>query len=206
MTTTASEILASNITRIAGQDELLAADVQTVIGKNRLNTEAALHSEPSSNVVTVHKYLQLSGSKAWNVNGSSGSPQHFDAGPASGESWFVKKFIFYFTDTGAFSATNFASLGTPLTNGIDITIKSQGTSYAAIINIKDNADLTSFFDSTTSSTATLFSSSNAFVGELIFDNPIKLTQSLGDFFRVSVKDNLTGLDLARASIVGFKSI
>ncbi len=81
----------------------------------------------------LYRYLSLDGTGQGNlanvnmtVDGST-TPVEFYVQPPLGESWYIKRLVIGYKDNNGFSADEFASLGTTLTNGIRILAKS-GTS------------------------------------------------------------------------------
>lgn len=142
-------------------------------------------------------FLMNAGSKLMNVNGSV-TPVNFDFTPASG-AYYVEQISFFIQDTGTQGMADFGALAA-LTNGLLIKTKSNGIENDWQ-NLKDNIDLAMTFHEHAillAAVSTGFLNSNDFfLGAFQFDNPITLKFSTSDFFRATVRDNLTGINNLR---------
>ena len=83
-------------------------------------------------------------SNSYEIQTADGSitPVDFYIAPPSNETWFVTRWMIQIIDTKGFDVTNFASLSTPLTNGLDCLIESNGVQTSFLDHtIKSNSDI-----------------------------------------------------------------
>lgn len=131
------------------------------------------------------------------VNGS-GTPVTFSIAPTSSEIWYVQSVCLTLLDSGAMDYNKFGAI-TALTNGLIFEIKVDG-STTAVCNAQDNMQLMgNFHDSpfTVNSTAGFLSSSDVFMGQMIFEPPFVLKATDSDVLQFRVRDNLTAIDYLR---------
>jgi hypothetical protein len=165
---------------------------------DRLKTDAAVSSIPSSPPIYACNRLRNGGSDSMAVNGSV-TPVNFDWAPASGETWYIETIGLFLQDNGTTLPTNFGSISGGLTNGVDVIIRSNGVEYT-FTNLKTNIDLAMCFRDNyyVPGTSGLFESADIVCSETLFKQPVKLSEATGDFVRFRIRDNLTGLDQFRA--------
>lgn len=136
-----------------------------------------------------------------NVNGTLASPRTFSAGPSGpGGLWYIGGLSLFLQDNGTTSAANFGAVA-GLTNGVLVQVRSGGTTYD-VTTVKNNMDLLLTFnkDRWLPITSGFLETSDVFQGTLAFPLTMKLNQSQGDFIRIQVRDNLTGLDQLRCRV------
>lgn len=153
----------------------------------------------------VDNFKTGGGSKAMNVNGSV-TPVVFSYAPGAGELLAMSHITLALKDEGATPFNVFGALGSALTNGIKIEAVITGTTHL-IATIKDNADLCTRFTFSQNANGAVLSllgisvpqgfgaSNNIFIGSLHFDEPIVVVGDNGDSIKVTVQDNLTGVDI-----------
>lgn len=195
----------SDIVRVTGSDELLAADVSLNLLKNRLHTESSVDPRPSQFVIYKNEFLLNAGSLSMTVNGSV-TPVNFDFTPASGETWFITNLSIHFSDGNTPDPNDFGD-SAGLTNGIDIKARTNGTEYT-IGNCKTNSCIALAFNQHTFSidAAAFLNASDVWLGSMNFEIPITLQNSTSDYFRVTIRDNLTAIDYLRMRIKGYRVV
>jgi len=149
----------------------------------------------------VYKYQPLvnGASKYMNVDGS-GFPIDFLFAPIAGEVILIDQLSLIMIDKGSMKYDVFASIGKQLTNGLSLEIKTNNSVYN-IMNIKDNLDLASFFESPASDRDDSFlDSKDQFRGFSKFKEPIILKGSNGDYIKWIVADKLTKVKTMASSI------
>lgn len=163
---------------------------------------------PSPAGVIVYKAgMLLNGSSgAQNVNGS-GTPVDFDFTPGSGETWYLESLGFLIVDGTTPDPNEYGSLGSALTNGLQILMRVNGTEYE-FTNIQINAHLTTLFTQSGSPLTSLgwLNDADSFFGGLNFQQPIRLTNSTGDYVRFRVRDNLTGISHQYATYKAWRTV
>ncbi len=97
----------------------------------------------------LYRYLSLDGTGGGNlanvnmaVDGSV-TPQEFYVQPPIGKKWYFKRIIVGYKDTNGFSADEFASLGSVLTVGIAIQLKSGDSEVIIDLTATPNFAITS---------------------------------------------------------------
>lgn len=146
-------------------------------------------------------------SKEMNVIGSSGSPIYFSFSPAPTEVWYLEGLSIFLLDSGSPDANEFASLGGlfgggPLTNGLDLEIKSLNSTQL-MCNIKDNMDLSCIFSDFTFSPPTAsgwLNSTDMAVLSIKLDQHSKLDGSQGDYIRFKIQDDLSQVEFLRCYV------
>lgn len=135
------------------------------------------------------------------INGSS-TPVIFKYAPAPGEVLHVSELQIYLSDNGTIVEGGFGS-GIALTNGmlIDSEVNSTITTF---YNVQNNTDLSLTFR--ISPERSQFLTDKNFIGFRVFDPAIILTGDNNDEFRVTIRDNLSGLNLIRATLFAWKAI
>lgn len=145
-----------------------------------------------------------------NVSGSLGTPLIYSYSPVSGTVG-LSKIMFLLEDAGSASLSNFGAIA-GLTNGIELSITILGVKTVLFI-AKNNADLMLRCDSVTlgSSATDTLGNPNGFgqsvdmlFGSFNFEDHILLTDA--DSVDIAVRDNLTNVNMLRASVVIVKDI
>ena len=147
------------------------------------------------------EYLVNGSSNAMNVNGSS-SLVNFSYSPASDESFYLEKLIFFLSDGGGNNLDRFGDLNAIVKNGVLITCKSKNI-VQNIFNMKDNIDIMLVFPEHKGATP-LMSAKEVNCGTMSFNPPLILNGATTDYIRIVVRDNLTALTYMRAVAVLFK--
>lgn len=143
-------------------------------------------------------------SNSMNVNGS-GTPVRFSFVPSSSEKWYLSEITIVLLDDGTMDPTDFGAIST-LTNGITLMIQKNSISYE-ITRIHNNIELISSFFAGGNPTSAVTSggafgflnTQDAYIGRIIFENPILLNGSRSDSVYISINDNLTAIDYLIAS-------
>ena len=186
-----------------------------VSSEGRLATDAIATTSPipAYNVIYIPAYLTNSASPSLLVNGVT-VPVAFSWSPADSDIWYLTNIMAVMIDNGALDPSKFGAITGGLTNGILVEIKSNGTVYT-ICTLKNNTDLALLFGGggggssdggLISSGDGFWDSKDVFLGIQTFHIPIKLDASLGDYVKVTVRDNLTSLNHFCLSIKKFKLI
>lgn len=180
---------------------------------DRLKVDAVVQISPAPqlDVIYVPEYLKNGSNISMTVNGS-GTPVQYSWAPATNETWYLVGLTLFLIETGTMDATDFGS-GSALTNGLLIEIRSKGTTYT-FCNIQNNMDLGVLFGGSGqgssgglfAGTSGFYDTNDIFQGQSLFEVPIKLQNSTGDFIRITVRDNLAGRDQLRASIAKWRLI
>ena len=188
----------------------LGAEVKTILGEKRLlvdtSSAGGIPVIPSDPVVYQDVYLLSGGSKDMTVNGSV-TPVVFSAGPPAGQRWYVQNLNFIIQDNGAVKASDFGSQA-GLTNGVLFEWQINSVDYE-LINLMDNADSLAVFTQSgwMGGTASGFvTDANYFNGHFPFRTPGTLIGDDGDVFKVTVRDNLSGLARMAVSIAYWRIV
>lgn len=186
----------------------------TLIGNigDRLKVSGGIPSLPLNNTIHVPSYLTNGSSSSMTVDGSS-TPVEFTWSPPSSQTWYLQTIEMLLIDPGTMDAGDFGSISGSLSNGVLVTIRSQGTLYT-IVNLQTNADLSLLFGGggTGSNSGSIFDSagfldsSDIFRGSKAFSSPIILQNSTSDFVKITIRDNLTSLSHFRASINKYRIV
>lgn len=159
-----------------------AADVTV---DNRLKVDAQSSTNPRPGTFVDKQVFDM------NVNGSS-TPVNFDIFASTGKIFYVQRLTFTIID----NSINFEKFGglSSLTNGIDIKTKEGGLAERPLgTGIKKNSD---FYEGGLKVT---LENSTKDILVLTFEftdvnTSLKLVDSANDYIRLTVNDNLTGLD------------
>lgn len=178
---------------------------ETLIGNvgDRLKVDAAYSIAPPSKIVHSQTNVLNSGSSSLAVDGST-TPVVFTAGPPSGETWYITELGIVIEDSGNNTVDRYGAL-TALTNGTLIEQVVDSTAYT-FSNLFNNIDIVeSFTDHSFRGVANAFlNSPNFFTGKVSLKEPVTLVGNNSDVIKVTVRDNVTGLDQHRISIEYFK--
>lgn len=163
---------------------------------------------PSASIVHSDDYCTNAGSKPMNVNGSV-TPVNFDYSPASGQTRYVDAIGILISDTSSPDFGEFGSLGSALTNGIQLKIRTNGTEYT-MANIQDNTDISFHFsgqfDGFTATNLSWLNEVDFYLGFMTFRNALTLKNSTSDYIRFTVRDNLTAIDQLRGFVKAWRVI
>jgi hypothetical protein len=145
-------------------------------------------------------------SRNLNVNGS-GTPVEFTFTPASGETWYLEALNILVRASSTPDPDEFGNVGSRLTNGMQILVKSNGTEYE-IANLQDNTDISTWFNNPGMSMGMggWLNSEDSFFGTMIFNVPLLLANSTGDYVKIKVRDNLSGVNHLFASYKVWRTI
>jgi hypothetical protein len=157
---------------------------------------------PKNKSYPISRYLLNGASSAMNVNGSV-TNQTFSYTPPAGLISFIHGIQFFIFDNGTVDTNEFGQI-TALTNGLLVRATIDGVNRD-IATIKNNIDITNFFpfETLVSNTGTgWLNQLDYYRGMMRFPIPLKLDQSAGDSVSIIVRDNLTGIDILNASVLG----
>lgn len=163
------------------------SNVANITGEKRLQVEAAT---PQAAYQTL-SFLHL-GSSALNINGAT-TPVEFIAQPQPTQIVFVESLQMILADDGPFNVNGFGGLPA-LTNGVVLECKSNGIVYTTKI-LFNNADVFSFFSSNPIfvDKTSLGGSDSFYSGDWELQRRMVIDPSKGDYLKMIVRDNLTGL-------------
>lgn len=193
-----------------GDDTLLkGATDETQIGNeaDRLRVTTNIHPVPARSVIYSERKLMNGSSAEMAVNGSS-TAQNFSFTPAGGEVWYFEAISLLIIDTGVTDFDEFGSLGSQLTNGLQLLVRSGGTEYE-VGNFRNNAELSLCFAEhgyTPDSTSAWLDENDMFMGMKTWRVPMTLDGDQGDYIRLRVRDNLTGLNTLRSTVRVWREI
>lgn len=186
-------------TKLFGANESNGADVDS---DGRLLVAAKVDAEVD--VYYTMERLLNGGSDNQAVNGS-GTPQAFLFSPSPGEIAFVDRLNFFMNDTGTTTITEYGNIS-GLSNGVLIAYQSLGVLYT-LFNMQNNMDITIMFGENLglpSSGGAFLNSNDSVIGTCGFQRPITLNGDDGDFFGMQIRDNLSGLDYQKASVLAWR--
>lgn len=197
-------VVASGSVRIEGATD------STQIGNvgNRLKVDALSSVSPVPSANVIYKQVMLLNGSVFNANvNGSVTPVNYDFTPSSGEIWYLDKVSCILGDPGTPDFSEFASLGSALTNGCDLLVRSGGTEYN-ICNIKENAGMQLAFSEHNYFPTNLgwLNEVDMFSGTMQFSPPIKLDNTTSDYIRFRIRDNLTGVLFLVLSIKAWRVI
>lgn len=166
----------------------LDGDGQPVMGVKRIKPLYGTHDlkNPSG------------GSRAMNVLGTLIAPVHFEFKPTGTEVWEVESLRFGVDDVGLTDMALFGGL-TALINGIEMTVKV-GTTTTVIGTVKDNMDFTLIFPGQAVGQSGVLDTSDGLVGIWTHKDPVELKAVNNDYIRMTVRDNLVGINILRAIV------
>lgn len=147
---------------------------------------------------TVSEYLLNGGNNALNVDGS-GTPQLFTFEPS--QPFYFSRLLLYIEGSTNFSSTEFANIAA-LTNGV--LLESDDTTLE---NWQDNVDLvTTFYDA--NGYSSLNNANRSIAGRWTFRNLTPNNDSIviNNYFRVTIRDNLSTLSIFRMKVQGVYKI
>ena len=162
---------------------------------DRLRVDASLATQaPPSKIVHQNVEVQNGGNVDMEVNGS-GTPQVFTAGPPAGQIWYVTRIGITMNDSGTSDDNDFGSITNGLTNGVLIEFTIDSTDYE-YFNLINNRDIIGTLIDTNfgGGNSGFVDNDNVFAGKAQFEPHITLNGDDGDEFKVTIRDNLTGLD------------
>ena len=140
----------------------------------------------------------VNGTRAMNVNGTLGAPIFFEFKPTGTDIWEVENLRFGMDDVGLTDMGLFGGI-TALTNGIEMSVKT-GPNTLVIGTIKDNIDFVLMFPGQAVGQSGVLDTSDGLVGIWSLKDPIELNAANGDYIRMAVRDNLTGINMLRAMV------
>lgn len=136
-----------------------------------------------------------------NVNGSV-TPQVFDVHPKPGGIFLLEGLGLFLQDPGTTPYNNFGAISS-LSNGVLFSVRSTGVDNN-MFNLKDNADISTIFSGIAGAGAALLgigggwlNTEDAVAFSLRFTQPIMIDSRTNDRLRITVRDNLTGLEVFR---------
>lgn len=147
---------------------------------------------PSTAIGPLSKFFLNGTAYDMNVDGSV-TPQYFDVAPPAGEIWYAENLTIGGDDTGGTPPENFWA-DTALSNGLKLDLIKDSSTYE-IVNLKNNGDVLGTFNFSVGSFegGGFLNFSKGFAGKQVFATAIALNGDNNDKFRVTVRDDLTGL-------------
>jgi hypothetical protein len=184
-----------------GQDGsgLKAKVQQKVTGENAVHVIGSDATAPDNQVVYFVDHVANGGSTEFAVNGSV-TPVVFTAPVPAGQIWYLDELKIYIQDGGNINANAYGGITSGLTNGVLIEFQINSIDYT-YFNMKTNLDITDAFpqEGLIGSSSGFLNTNKAFIGTTTFAPKIALTGDDGDLIRVTVRDNLVGLDFHEMS-------
>lgn len=180
-------------------DALVDAHVNTPLPEERTVNVIVKRLKP---VYVFKNLVNGSNSPRMNVRGTLVSPVHFNFTPAENEVWEVERLLFGIDDTGLMDFGLFGGLAS-LTNGIEISVKTDGAT-SVIGTIKDNVDIAMLFPGTLAYASGVLDAADGMYGTMEFRDHIYLSGASGDYIRMTIKDDLLGINILRAIVVARK--
>ena len=156
---------------------------------------------PGQQIVHFYEPLLNAGSERMEVNGSV-TPVVFSAAPAAGQTWYVIALQLALADSGTSDANDFGSINGGLTNGLLIEQVLNSTNYQ-VNNVFDNADIVSQFAEFATfkgSGGQFIRDANFYSGASRFTPVITLVGDNSDKLQITVRDNLSVVDLLEAHL------
>lgn len=150
------------------------------------------------------KKLLDGSTKEMSVNGSSTSVV-YSYSPSGGDVIYIDKLTIILQDPGSMDVGDFGSIAS-LTNGVLIEYQSNGTT-AEFANLQDNGDIATTFSSfwgppVGGESGIGFTDANdTIIATYEFPNPIELDAASSDYFRITIRDNLTSISFLQASVM-----
>lgn len=201
-----TELQASSVTRIVGGNELHAADVIQEDGQNKLLVKSTTVPEGLGNLV-FKKALNGSSSNLA-VNGS-GSTVTFNvlAESGGGAADIVIQELKFVAFDGDIDYEDFLGLNNPLTNGVLISITSEGSTFS-FPAIKSTADFSAHFTYGPGADfgVTFTSPSDFMVAKFSPSNPFILKKDTTDKIQILIRDNLTTVNYFEFISFGFRDV
>lgn len=173
-------------TKITGGDELYSADVVFEDGINKLQVKATIVPQLGQ---LFQEHAENAGSKSLAVNGAT-TPVMFNVLADPTKDKFIDVCLIYFLDNGI-KVQNFLGLNSPLTNGVTISIQSEGT-IVALLPILKTVDINNHF--ATEAMQLIFSAGGDYAaGRFKPSTPFVLKAGSSDYVRVTINDNLSSV-------------
>ena len=196
------------------QVEIVGASTSTPIGNtgDRLKVDALVGSvpvAPSSNVIYIPEFVRNGSNRSMDVNGS-GTAQEFEWVVPASETWYLSALVFMIIDNGSMDRTDFGSISGGIDDGLLIEIRTQGTTYT-YANLEDNTDIIHAFPYAQKTPDGVGEEGLGFMDEddmyhALAKFKVPITLVTGDFVRVTVRDNLTGLDELTLSLEKYRVV
>jgi len=171
----------------------IGQDVSNPIFVNSFASGGTSSITTPTNFVYDIRNLLNGTNKKMDVNGSS-IPVDFKY-LTTGNDLSIESISFIFAEENDVGRTQFANLSS-LSNGFLVSVQKNSVVHD-LFNLKDNMDIATTFTSSANNNENnsgFIKPSNYFIGRIIFGIPIFLDDSLGDFIRARVRDNLNALE------------
>lgn len=161
---------------------------------------------PAVTVVPQPKWFKNGTNVSMVVNGSV-TPVNFDVAPASGTTWYAYEITFAINDGGNAPPEQYGSLGLALANGVRFSANVEGADHEMLV-LYNNADICLAFNEAVGKidAGGFLNFGKGFVAKMRFPTPIALHGDHGDYLRVTVRDNLTGLNFQRVAASVFEAL
>jgi hypothetical protein len=157
-------------------------------------------------ITVMHDLVSGGGSASMVVNGAV-TPQLFTYSPPAGETWIVGKVKIMLCDNSNYGANTFGQVPA-LSNGLLLSFKSKGGAVQNLCNLKTNEDLLIAFGETimTNVDAAILGANRILASGMSLRQRLVLNGDQGDYFRVTARDDLTGLTVLRVQLTLWKEI
>jgi len=169
---------------------------------------ANITTAPGAGVPNIYMWEKMldGGSREMAVDGTV--PKTFLFAPAGGVVCDLASIMLTIIDPGSMEDLDFGSIPGPLTNGLLLETKVNGTGPHTNLILFDNADLSTHFKKMAGDEGDhgFMDERDQFKGIITFEDPITLIGSKGDFVRWTVQDDLQDLKLLRSTAKLLKNV
>ncbi len=178
--------------------------VQDLDGNDRLDLIS--NGIPLSSLVYFDLAAINGGSENLAVDGSV-TPVVFTVGPPASEIWYAYIYELVIQDGGNNTSDRYGGIAGGLTNGLVIDQTIDATDHE-FVNIKNNSTIAiNFSDSHLRGQGNSFiSSSSYYLGLARLEKPVTLVGDNNDVIKVTVADDLTGIDIHEFGVKFFKEV
>jgi len=153
-------------------------------------------------------YLENSGSKEMNVEGSVEATITFKWEPPEGEMWNLERLFFFLLDDGDMMHNKFAALESKLTNGLKLVMRVNCCD-SKVTDVVDNTDLLMLFPidrNIGNGSAGFLNEDDYYAGSLVFGEGIQMEgrSEDSDLVKMVVKDDLREVTRMRMAVLCWK--
>lgn len=171
-----------------------------VTSDNKLQVQANISALPATPVEYKVVNLLNGSSPDMDVNGSS-TPVEFTFHPGTDETWYVERITFIIDDSGSSDPNDYGAITGSLSNGCLLEIKSNGATIEQA-NLKNNIGIAlSFAEETFVNTTGFMANTDIYRGSIKYLHPYAIKDSTSDFVKMTIRDNITGLNFQQVQIL-----
>ncbi len=178
-------------------DKIVGDSDGTLIGniEDRLKVNIQGGQLPDETITIAAANFENAGSSDMAVDGSSTSVL-FTAGPSTtDETWYVTRLSISMSDNGNAAFNDFGAIASGLTNGVLVEQIINSVAYPITL-IKNNDELIAGFESRLRGQGNSFINDSGYInGNTMLTVPLTLNESTSDIMRITIQDDLSGLDL-----------